>query len=251
MKISVTALWDNVPQKWISIENAADYMKKLYTDDITDIIDLLITAEEEPTYENLYAACLKSEYTTDSYEDFLSDNSFSVNDDAETQAANVTAYLNNTFKNYLHVSGTFAEYLEAVEADIEKKIEIFFKTSVPDGNVFDYSILTSSDKSQYPDGKWFNYIRARFDSTKAWHDQKGRWVKGSDYLAHDELHFGNVESYDIRWNNDYSGGSYISDDDDTEYQFTVTDNQDRTITVTVNGVTAYVLSFKGLDLVEE
>ncbi len=249
MTISVTALWDNDTQKWISIENAADYLKNLYAGKITDIINLLITVEEEPTYENLYAACLEFEYTTDSYEDFLSGNNFNVNDDAETEASNVNAFLNN-FKNFLNVSGTFAQYLEDFEADMDKKVEALFKCSVPDGNVFDYSILTSNDKTQYPDGKWFNYIRARFDSTKEWHDQKGRWVNGSNYLALDEIYLGNVESDDISWNNDYSGGSYI-DDDDTEYQFTVTDNQNQTITVTVNGKTSYNLTFYGLDLAEE
>lgn len=250
MTISVTALWDNDTQKWISIENAADYLKNLYAGSFLDEIALFITAEEKPTYENLYAAHLEAGFPADSYDDFLDDNSFNVDDNAETQAANVSELLNSTYKNYYHVSGTFAEYLEAFEADIEKKFEALFKCSIPDGNVFDYSILTSSDKTQYPDGKWFNYIRARFDSTKEWHDQKGRWVNGSNYLSLDEIHLGTVESDDISWNNDYSGGIYI-DDDDNEYQFTVTDNQNQTITVTVNNEDTYNLTFHGLDLAEE
>ena len=132
--------------------------------------------------------------------------------------------------------------IKEITAKYSTILELTFKSSIPDKTLFDYDEIISEDKKNYPTGKWFKYIWARYVEGKEWYEQAGEWVNDNGTsVSITEVYFNGDEYEDPEWNEDYTACTAANEDTEDEVQFTINDVNPETMTLTltrsVEGVT--------------
>ena len=254
--ITLTALYsDETDGKWISVDELPNFYLNLVSEIYTNLFDALLAAEDEPTYENLYAFALIFNDKTEeeySYEKFLTDNDFSKDDSTTTVTENVTKSI-DLIKTLLQIEDV-SSAKEAILAELSKNIALSF-LSLPNNTVYDYEVLLSTVYASYPTGQYFKKLRACYDSSKEWYAQCGVYKNSENYsevsISDDDFSFNNnyYDYDDGEWNESFTTFTY-TDDEDNETTFTFTDNKDGTLTVS-DGTTTLTLNFEGDDLIDD
>ncbi len=250
MIITVTKLANEPGAKLLSVEKFVENLiNSFYQKYYVETVNALKVLDENPTYENHYALVCAMNDEEISWEEFLVQFGYGADDDATTQAEKVTAMMEMSKAWYGITDNDYDTFLANAKESLTKEIELSILPSIPENTVFEYEEITNEDTAKYPTGKWFNYIRAKYDSEKPWYKQIGEWKRAdSDELSLTDITIADEELDDIEWNNDFTAFT-AKDDNDTPYDFTVTDNKDGTVTLSDNSSSNTItLSFVPEDL---
>ncbi len=250
MIITVTKLANEPGAKLLSVEKFVENLiNSFYQKYYVETVNALKVLDENPTYENHYALVCAMNDEEISWEEFLNTFHYGANDNAATQAEKVTAIMEMYKADIGITDNDYDTFLAKAKESLTKEIELSILPSIPENSVFEYEELTSEDTAKYPTGKWFNYIRAKYDSEKPWYKQIGDWKSAdSDELSLTDITIADEELDDIEWKDNFTTFT-AKDDHNTPYDFTVTDNKDGTVTLSDNSSSNTItLSFVPEDL---
>ncbi|MBQ6056544.1 MAG: hypothetical protein IJJ70_07540 [Treponema sp.] len=251
--ITVTQIYNSDTKKWMTVSQMVDYYTEKTIGVYSNIIYAAQTAEQNPTYQNLYAiACAFSPDEEITYEEFLSNEGYSEEDDPEKIRTEVLKGVSFIKLIFGITDDNYDQVVQQLTNNLKTKIQYSLYSNIPDNTIFEYKEITGEVSTQYPTGKWFEYIKAIYDDSKDWYRQLGIWVSddGNTSLSLSEIASNGSEIDDEgRWNETFTEYTY-EDSNDNEASITVTDNNDGTITATIGGKN-YTLNFVGLDITKE
>jgi hypothetical protein len=250
--ITVTQIYNPETKKWMTVSQMVDYYTEETIGVYSNIIYAAQTAEQDPTYQNLYAiqcAFFPDEATT--YEEFLSSNGYSEEDAPEKIRTEVLKGVSFIKLVFGITDDNYDQVVQQLTNTLKTKIQYSLYSEIPDNTIFEYKEITTEVSAQYPTGKWFEYIKSIYDDSKDWYRQLGIWVSddGNTSLSLSEIASIGSEIDEGEWNETFTKYTY-KDSNDNEASITVTDNKDGTITATIGGKD-YTLNFEGLDITKE